>query len=202
MMSDCEQIRPLLFPYLEREVEPAEAIRVANHLSACTACKILMARKRRLGQMLEDGLEDSIPVGEDFVRSVMATLPDGPPPGPQQERKRRRRFDLALVIGAAVGVGVTQALAAGWPPLSIEPGGWAWPALDLPVVGDPGAGLSSLFRSAAIASDGLASLAAIHSASFSTLGATVVAGAFGVVAFALLGGSTVLAVAWRRQGNP
>ena len=90
-MSGCDQIRPLLYQYLEREAEPAEAMTVASHLSDCTACKILLARKRRLARMLEEGLEDSIPVGDDFVRSVMATLPDGPPPQTSDPTPRRYR---------------------------------------------------------------------------------------------------------------
>jgi len=95
MSWDCERIRPLLFPYIEREAAPAEAMLVAEHLTGCTACKILVARKRHLARMLESGLEDRIPVGEEFVRSVMATLPDGPPPAP----KSRRRRHLMLAAG-------------------------------------------------------------------------------------------------------
>ena len=94
MSLDCERIRPLLYPYIEREAEPAEAMLVAEHLTGCTACKILIARKRHLARMLENGLEDRIPVGEEFVRSVMATLPDGPPP------KSRRKRHLMLAAGS------------------------------------------------------------------------------------------------------
>ena len=97
MSLDCERVRPLLYPYIEREAEPAEAMLVAEHLTGCTACKILIARKRHLARMLESGLEDRIPVGEEFVRSVMATLPEGPPPAPKSRRKRH----LMLAAGIA-----------------------------------------------------------------------------------------------------
>ena len=106
-MADCEHIRPLLFPYIEREAEPAEAMLVAEHLAACTACKILIARKHRLARMLESGLEDRIPVGEEFVRSVMATLPEGPPPvagKPRDKRGLRLAGTLAIVFGLAPAV--------------------------------------------------------------------------------------------------
>ena len=106
-MAGCAQIRPLLYPYLEREAGPGEAMDVASHLSDCTACKILLARKRRLGRMLEEGLEDSIPVGEDFVRSVMATLPDGPPP-PTPRSARKRGLKLAVWIGLALATGLAH----------------------------------------------------------------------------------------------
>ena len=111
-MADCVQIRPLLYPYLEREAGPAEAMDVAHHLSDCTACKILMARKRRLARMLEEGLEDSIPVGDDFVHSVMATLPDGPPPRTRKSRGNRG-LKLAALIGVLFSLG--QTAAGRWP---------------------------------------------------------------------------------------
>jgi predicted anti-sigma-YlaC factor YlaD len=112
MNLDCERIRPLLYTYIEREAEPAEAMLVAAHLSDCTACKILIARKRHLARMLESGLEDRIPVGEEFVRSVMATLPEGPPPAAPKSR-RRRHLKLAGTI--AVLLGVAPAVAARFP---------------------------------------------------------------------------------------
>jgi len=123
-MAECTQIRPLLYQYLEREAGPAEAMDVASHLSDCTACKILLARKRRLARMLEEGLEDSIPVGDDFVSSVMATLPDGPPPR-RPLVKRNRGLKLAALVGLLLTLGQTSALR--WPVSAGE-----WPSLALP----------------------------------------------------------------------
>ena len=82
-MSSCCGIRPLLSHVVEGEVSPDEAMRVARHLARCTACKIALARERRLAELLEQDLED-LPVGEEFVQTVMDNLPHEPPP-------RRRR---------------------------------------------------------------------------------------------------------------
>ena len=78
-MDACEPIRPSLYRIIDGEADPAEAMCVARHISSCTACRILLARKRRLSEMLENDLED-LPVGEEFVHVVMSTLPEGPPP--------------------------------------------------------------------------------------------------------------------------
>jgi len=79
---------------VDHELEPGEAFGLAAHLADCTACKIVLARRRRLAEMLERELPD-IPVDEDFVRTVMDTLPDGPPP-----RRKRRGIKLAVLLSA------------------------------------------------------------------------------------------------------
>lgn len=152
-MAACSQIRPLLYHYLEREAGPAEAMDVASHLSDCTACKILLARKRRLARMLEEGLEDSIPVGDSFVHSVMATLPDGPPPR-TPESKHGRGLKLAALVGVLFTLG--QTAAGRWPA-----SGGAWPSLALPSIDVPSGGGSfqgilEWVRRAALAVDTLA----------------------------------------------
>ena len=78
-MSRCVSHAPLLSRVAEGEASPEEAMRAARHLSDCTACRINLARERRLAAILEDGLEDPLPVGEDFVRAVMDNLPAEPP---------------------------------------------------------------------------------------------------------------------------
>ena len=85
-MNRCDAIRPLISRHSEGEVTPDEAIEVARHVPDCTACRILLARERRLAEMLATDLED-LPVGEEFVISVMRTLPKDPPPA----RRRRLR---------------------------------------------------------------------------------------------------------------
>jgi len=89
----CDTIRPLLPRVADGEAGPAEAIQVGRHLPDCTACRILLARERRLASMLEEELEDSLPVGEDFLQGVMATLPLEPPP--PVRNKPRRKLKLA-----------------------------------------------------------------------------------------------------------
>jgi predicted anti-sigma-YlaC factor YlaD len=133
-MADCERIRPLLFPYIEREAAPAEAMLVADHLTGCTACKILIARKRRLARMLDRGLVDRIPVGEEFVRSVMATLPEGPPPSNRKARNKRH-LRIAGTVGVFLGLasaatgglpGASPSLGLGWPSLGSHAAGAAY----------------------------------------------------------------------------
>ena len=96
-MASCDGVRPLLSHVVEGELTPDEAMRVARHLSDCTACKIMLAREHRLAEMLERDLED-LPVGEEFVRSVMDTLPQGPPP-----RRRGRRGWRGLKLAGSLG---------------------------------------------------------------------------------------------------
>jgi anti-sigma factor RsiW len=102
-MSSCSDIRPLLSHTAESEVTPEEAMRVARHLSDCTACKIVLARERRLAEMLEEDLVD-LPVGDEFVESVMAVLPDDPPPrrGEQRGRRGLRLAGFAGILGVSV----------------------------------------------------------------------------------------------------
>jgi len=84
-MGVCRQLRPLLDRVVDGEATPDEALVSARHLPQCTACRIRLARARRLAEMLEQGLDDPLQVGEEFVQNVMARLPEHPP------RKRRPR---------------------------------------------------------------------------------------------------------------
>jgi anti-sigma factor RsiW len=118
-MHDCDPIRPLLYRVAEGEVTPDEAILVARHLPDCTACKILLARERRLARMLEEELDD-LHVGEDFVESVMSTLPDGPPPA-LDERSKRRKW-RGLKLAGLLGVSLTAGLSV-WQQFAVGGGG-------------------------------------------------------------------------------
>lgn len=186
-MADCNQIRPLLYPYLEREAGPAEAMDVASHVSGCTACKILMARKRRLARMLEEGLEDSIPVGDDFVTSVMATLPEGPPPRtPAPGRKR----GLKLAVWAGLLLALGQAGASRWPLLGSARPSLALPSIDVPAGEGTLNGLLDWVRWAAMAFETLAagssfqlSLSGIGLALGATAAASLLVGVVGTSAF-------------------
>ncbi len=95
-MKTCERFRPLLSRSADGEADPAEALGLARHLAACTACKILLARERRLHEAL-DGLGDPVAVDDEFSRLVMAALPAGPPP--EARRPRRRGLRLAGLLG-------------------------------------------------------------------------------------------------------
>jgi len=129
-MKDCAPIRPLLYDVAEGEATPRETMIVARHLTECTACRILLARERRLAQMLEKELQDA-QVEEGFVHCVMDRLPDCPPP-PKPARKARRGLRLAA-IGGMIGGCVLLASTGTTPP-----GGWEQgPGLEIGV-GDGG----------------------------------------------------------------
>jgi hypothetical protein len=76
------------------EAGPQDAMLTARHVSDCTACRILLARERRLAAVLDGGLEDHLGVGEEFLESVMAHLPLGPPP-PTRAWTSRRKLNQA-----------------------------------------------------------------------------------------------------------
>jgi predicted anti-sigma-YlaC factor YlaD len=97
---DCKDVHPGLSRVAEGEATPGEAMRTARHLSDCTACRILLARERRLARMLEDGLDDPLQVGEEFVQSVMANLPREPPARIRAAAKTRR--DRKLLRAARI----------------------------------------------------------------------------------------------------
>lgn len=102
-MGNCESFAPLVSRVAEGEASPDEAMRAAQHLSDCTACRILVARERRLAAILEHGLEDSLPVGEDFVKQVMENLPTEAPKLQPRKKKRHRNLKLAC-LAALVGL--------------------------------------------------------------------------------------------------
>jgi anti-sigma factor RsiW len=85
--TSCGPIVPALARVADGEASPREAMLAARHVSDCTACRITLAREVRLAAMLEQGLDDPLQVGEDFVRAVMDSLPQGPPP-PRQRSAR------------------------------------------------------------------------------------------------------------------
>lgn len=126
-MTACERIRPLLYRLSEGELAPEEALRLARHVPDCTACRILLARERHLATVLEQGLEDRLAPGEEFVSSVMARLPERVPPA-----RQRRRRNLRLAVLAVLGAGAAAASSAGLPELDLP--------LRLPVPAAPPAG--------------------------------------------------------------
>jgi hypothetical protein len=89
-VSGCERARPLIVRSVVGELAPRAALRLARHVEACTACRILLARERRLAQVL-DGLDDVVPVDASFFDSVMASLPDRPSHASPSRRERLRR---------------------------------------------------------------------------------------------------------------
>jgi predicted anti-sigma-YlaC factor YlaD len=135
-MSRCERLRPQLSRVAEGEANPVEAMRVARHLPDCTACRIQLARERRLAAMLEEELSDPLFVGEDFVRAVMAHLPSESP----RALRRRRRGILRLA-----GIGGLLVLAPALAPRGLPSLGRG------PLAGLAGADLDAAERLAQVA---------------------------------------------------
>jgi anti-sigma factor RsiW len=132
MNESCKPIVPMIYRVSEGEATPDEAMRTARHLSDCTACRILLARERRLAAMLEEELADPLQVGEDFVRAVMDTLPHGPPPPARRKQRKSRILKLASLAG---WIGLAPLLAAAQEAGRL-PSGAVWrltPELDVPL---------------------------------------------------------------------
>ena len=104
-MRQCDRIQSIFPRLVEGEADPGDALRVARHLGDCTVCKIVLARERRLAEVLGT-LDDPIPVDEVFIEKVMAALPAGPPPA-TVGRARRRLIRLAGVGALAAALGAT-----------------------------------------------------------------------------------------------
>ena len=106
MDRDCRRWAPLLSRMAEGELSPDEAMCGARHVSGCTPCRILLARERRLARMLEQGLDDPLQVGDEFVESVMARLPQEPPTRVRRWWKASRRLlrltGLAMLCASAL----------------------------------------------------------------------------------------------------
>ena len=101
-MQTCLRLRPLLSRFAEGEADPEEALGVADHLGGCTACKIVLARERRLHAVLE-GLGDAVSVDDEFSRLVMASLPPYPPRNASLARRRGLRLAFLAAIGSVGG---------------------------------------------------------------------------------------------------
>jgi hypothetical protein len=78
----CERFIPLLSPYIDGEVSPAERINVERHLGACRDCASRAADLRAESALLRVGLEMAVDEVDfkDFTQRVMARVtPERPP---------------------------------------------------------------------------------------------------------------------------
>jgi anti-sigma factor RsiW len=78
----CERFVPLLSPYIDGELSPAERINVERHLSACRDCASRAADLRAESALLRVGLEMAVDEVDfkDFTQRVMARVtPERPP---------------------------------------------------------------------------------------------------------------------------
>jgi anti-sigma factor RsiW len=78
----CERFIPLLSPYIDGELSPAERVNVERHLSACRDCASRAADLRAESALLRVGLEMAVDEVDfkDFTQRVMARVtPERPP---------------------------------------------------------------------------------------------------------------------------
>ncbi|WNG40615.1 hypothetical protein F0U61_48215 [Archangium violaceum] len=78
----CERFVPLLSPYIDGEVSPAERVNVERHLAACRDCASRAADLRAESALLRVGLEMAVDEVDfkDFTQRVMARVtPERPP---------------------------------------------------------------------------------------------------------------------------
>ncbi|MGZ3458354.1 MAG: anti-sigma factor family protein [Archangium sp.] len=78
----CERFIPLLSPYIDGELSPAERVNVERHLAACRDCAGRAADLRAESALLRVGLEMAVDEVDfkDFTQRVMARVtPERPP---------------------------------------------------------------------------------------------------------------------------
>jgi hypothetical protein len=95
-MSECLDMRPLIDRISEGEATPEEALTLGRHLPGCTVCRILLAKARRLNEMVDE-IGEPLDVDESFLTDIMDSLPDGPPQETIQAGDRRSRRHLRIV---------------------------------------------------------------------------------------------------------
>jgi anti-sigma factor RsiW len=78
----CERFVPLLSPYIDGELSPADRVNVERHLGACRDCASRAADLRAESALLRVGLEMAVDEVDfkDFTQRVMARVtPERPP---------------------------------------------------------------------------------------------------------------------------
>ena len=78
----CERFVPLLSPYIDGELSPADRVNVERHLAACRDCASRAADLRAESALLRVGLEMAVDEVDfkDFTQRVMARVtPERPP---------------------------------------------------------------------------------------------------------------------------
>lgn len=107
-MARCEDMKFLLGPFEDGELEPHEMQEVARHLVGCADCEGELADYRTLAVSLRDAI--AIPDLNGFGTSVMARVAELPIP----LRLRLRRYMTSFTdgIGATLATGFATAAVA------------------------------------------------------------------------------------------
>jgi anti-sigma factor RsiW len=71
LMSDCDEIRPMLTALLDSELPPEDAARVEVHMTLCAGCAAVLAEYRALRKAVETA---PIPEAVDIWARVSAEL--------------------------------------------------------------------------------------------------------------------------------
>src|SRR5215471_11686010 len=77
-MSECGQVKLLLGPFDDGELEPHEMEEVALHIVGCGPCKVTLDDYRSLGVALRDSLPQ--PAIDGFTASVLKRIEQIPQP--------------------------------------------------------------------------------------------------------------------------
>ncbi|MGH7564264.1 MAG: zf-HC2 domain-containing protein [Gemmatimonadota bacterium] len=125
-MSRCEEIRPLLYPYLDEELGVDRAVRVKEHLVACPECERLVAVEGRFLARVAEACRESAPASlRSRVDETLSKEASGTPveePGKVEVTPiASTRWRRALVpVAAAAGLALLVLLRPwdGAPPLA------------------------------------------------------------------------------------
>jgi hypothetical protein len=114
-MSVCDDIKLLLGPFDDGELEPHEMEDVALHVVSCSDCKAALENCRSLGVVLRDVVRP--PSMEGFTQAVMARIERLPLPVHVRLRhylaSKIERFGASFErFGASVAIGAVGAVAA------------------------------------------------------------------------------------------
>src|SRR5713101_8403818 len=112
-MPACDQVKLLLGPFDDGELEPHEMEDVALHVVSCGACKVALDDYRSLGVALRDCVRQ--PSVEGFTAAVLKRIDQVPQP--LRMRWRHYLDVLAEHAGASVSLvaaGAFAALATVW----------------------------------------------------------------------------------------
>lgn len=98
-MTTCEETRGRLWPYLDDELDPADAAVVASHVRRCPQCaREIEAARALLAAVAEAGREEAPPA----LRARVAAILDSEIGDEQEPRPARRWRRVALLPVAAV----------------------------------------------------------------------------------------------------
>lgn len=104
-MTRCEEIQPLLYPWLDGELGAERAALVAAHIEACPECERRAAAERRfLERVCEAGRETAPAELRARIEDLLAggETPPGHSPTAEPDRPGRRRWLIPTMAAAAV----------------------------------------------------------------------------------------------------